>query len=95
MSLTFVPLLTSTVAARTFEVCAGPGLAKQVTSVATDTFPATIEFDAELVETRHFRGVIVALNVLDPRRPIDLGLSEDARLLGLFVQSVQIRDLES
>jgi len=78
-----------------FRSLRGTGSCKQVTSVATDTFPSTIEFDAELVETRQFRGVIVVLNVLDPRRPIDLALSEDTRLLGLFVRSIHICDLES
>jgi hypothetical protein len=95
MSLTFVPMLASADDTSTFEVCAGAGLTKRVTSVGTGIFPATIEFDAELIETPNFRGAIVALNVLNPRRPYDLGLSEDIRLLGVFVRSLGLCDSKS
>lgn len=95
LSLTFVPMLASVDDIRTFEIYAGAGAPKRVTSIGTSTFPATVEFDAKLIETPCFRGAIVALNVLDPRRPIDLGQSEDVRQLGLFVRSVRLSDPKS
>jgi hypothetical protein len=91
IQLTVTPLLCPGRNSSKFQICAGRGLSVEKTITIADEIPARILIEADVVSTIEFHGVIVGLNLLNPARPSDLNMSEDCRLLGLFVQDVEVR----
>jgi hypothetical protein len=88
--LTVVPLLAPKKPNLRFEICGGRGLARWRQITTTDPVPAEILLNAEIVSMAEFHGVVVVMNLPEPDRPSKLVVSEDVRLLGLFVRNVQI-----
>lgn len=84
-----VPFLSPGVERFRFSAYAGTGHALQTSAGRRDPMPFKFKVKARIVGAAR-RKVVVVLRMRDAKRPSDLGLSIDPRLLGLFVKSVSI-----
>lgn len=88
MELEIVPFLPAAAEAFEFDVYAGVADPKRYKLTASDPMPYRLQIDARVVGGAT-RRVVLAFRNLNLVRPIEIGLSEDTRLLGLFVRSVR------
>jgi hypothetical protein len=72
-----------------FDALCGTGTSVPVELTVDGGSPVDVILQARAVGRQEGK-VVIALHLRDAGRPIDLGLSEDARLLGLFVERIQI-----
>ena len=89
VELAVVPFLPPGTDSFPFAAYAGAGDVLQLTAGRNDPMPFKITLNAKIVGVGQ-RKIVVALRMLDARRPMDIGHSIDHRLLGLFVKSVSI-----
>ncbi|MET4390477.1 hypothetical protein ABIB73_006259 [Bradyrhizobium sp. F1.4.3] len=89
VELAVVPFLPPGTDSVRFVAYAGAGAVSQMAAGRNDPMPFRITLTAKIVGAGH-RKIVVALRMLDARRPMDIGHSIDHRLLGLFVTSVSI-----
>jgi hypothetical protein len=89
VELAVVPFLPPGTDSFPFTAYAGAGVVLQLTAGRNDPMPFKITLNAKIVGTGP-RKIVVALRMLDARRPMDIGHSIDHRLLGLFVKSVSV-----
>ena len=73
----------------TVGICAGRETAAAILEAGGG--PVSLTVKALPLATTEGRHIVVALSARDPARPIDLGISPDARLLGFFVESVELQ----
>ena len=84
-----VPFLPPGTDSSPFAAYAGAGDVLQLTAGRNDPMPFKFTLNAGIVGSSQPK-IVVALRMLDARRPMDIGHSIDHRLLGLFVKSVSI-----
>lgn len=75
-----------------FMAYAGEGEVSRMTASRSDPMPFKVRLRARIVGKKQ-RKIVVALQLHDAVRPMDIGHSIDHRLLGLFVRSVSINGL--
>jgi len=89
VALAVVPFLPPGTDSFPFAAYAGAGDVLQLTAGRNDPMPFKFTLNAGIVGSSQPK-IVVALRMLDARRPMDIGHSIDHRLLGLFVKSVSI-----
>lgn len=89
IALRVVPYLTRDANAFAFEIMAGAAAPLKHVLRETDPLPAELTFDATVVGTAR-RKIVIALRLTGARSPSQSGHSTDPRLLGLFVQNIDI-----
>ncbi|WP_314961989.1 nucleotidyltransferase family protein [Bradyrhizobium cosmicum] len=89
VEVTVIPFLPPDTQSFRFAAYAGIGEALQMSAGRNDPMPFKFTLNAAIVG-KDERKIVVALRMLDTRRPMDIGHSIDHRLLGLFVTSVSI-----
>jgi hypothetical protein len=89
VELAVIPFLPPGTESFRFAAYAGTGEVLRMTAGRNDPMPFKLLLNAEIAGTNK-RKIVVALRMLDTRRPMDIGHSIDHRLLGLFVKSVAI-----
>ncbi|MFT4116965.1 nucleotidyltransferase family protein [Bradyrhizobium sp.] len=90
VELAVVPFLPPDRDGFRFAAYAGVGAVSRATARRRDAMPFRITLRAKVVGATGRRKIVVALRMLDARRPMDIGHSIDHRLLGLFVKSMSI-----
>lgn len=89
VELAVIPFLPPGTESFRFVAYAGVGEVIQMIAGRNDPMPFKVALKAAIVGTGP-RKIVVALRMLDTRRPMDIGHSIDHRLLGLFVKWVAV-----
>jgi hypothetical protein len=90
VGLIVTPLLAVNKRRFAFEICGGEALVTRRVLRMGDRLPATIVVEADVIAASGFQGVVLAFNLPDAARPVELGAGGDSRLLGLLVQEVKV-----
>ena len=87
MELSIVPFLPAGAKQFEFDIYAGVAAPKRYKLTANDPMPFLLQVDTRVVGNASPK-VVIAFRLLNLVRPTEIGHSEDARLLGLFIRSV-------